>query len=260
MPSPFPGMDPYLETPDLWPDVHAGFIKKIQEFLNPRLRPKYVARVEVRIFVEAGVDDRSHRVPDVRLETARKRKLDVKANPPGGLMIAEPIICPPILDDEIEETYLTIKHRESGALVAVLEVVSPTNKIPGSDGRKSFMSKRREVLNSDVHWVEIDLLRAGIRSNGPFVAGDYRILVSRSNDRTRTWCWPVWLRDKLPTIGIPLRGTDPDVPLDLSAVLDEVYDGGAYDLSIEYAQPPDPPLQPADARWARKVLRGKGPK
>ena len=51
MPSPFPGMDPYLEDPDLWPDVHANLIASIQAELNQQIAPNYVARVEQRVFI-----------------------------------------------------------------------------------------------------------------------------------------------------------------------------------------------------------------
>ena len=173
-------------------------------------------------------------------------------------MVAEPIITPSLLDEETEEAYLTIKHRESKALVAVLEVLSPTNKMLDSDGRRSFMAKRREVLLSHVHWIEIDFLRRGSRANGPTISSDYRILISRSSDRERTKCWPISVRHRLPIIGIPLRGKDPDAPLDLAAVFDAVYDGGAYDRSVDYTKVPETPLKPDDARWAAKLLRAKG--
>jgi hypothetical protein len=258
MPSPFPGMDPYLETPDLWPDVHHGFINEIQKAINPQITPKYVARVEIRDYVESDADLERYRTPDLRIESTPKPKpKSTVAN--GALLIAEPVIVASLLSDQIEEAYLTIKHRESKALVAVLEVMSASNKASGSEGRKSFMEKRREVLASEVHWIEIDLLRDGRRANGPsFPSMAYRVLVARGDDRGLTRCWPISLRQRLPVIGIPLKGSDPDVPLNLSAVLDSVYEVGAYDCSVDYAKPPDPPLAPADAKWANKLLRAKG--
>ena len=258
MPSPFPGMDPYLETPDLFPDVHARFITKIQDALNPRLGPNYVARVEVRVYVESELKSGRELVPDVRVERSRRRRPRSNGTQ-GSLLITEPIIVASQLGDEIEESYLTIRHRESRALVAVLEVMSPTNKVAGSEGSQSFLSKRREVLSSNVHWIEIDLLRGGCRSDGPTTPDvDYRVFISLGNHREYTKCWAISIRQQLPFIGIPLRGNDPDVPLDLAAVLDGVYDGGAYDRSIDYSKAPDPPLRPSDAKWANKLLREKG--
>jgi hypothetical protein len=173
------------------------------------------------------------------------------------LAIAEPLILPTLLDEEIKEARLEIRHVDSHALVAVIEVVSPTNKIRGSRGRVSFMEKRQDVLNSDVHWVEIDLLRAGVPSvtHPPLVPSDYREFVSRAGNRHRARYWPISVRQKLSVIGIPLRGDDPDVPLDLGAVFDAVYDRAAHQVTLNYRKDPHPALEGADAAWARKLLR-----
>jgi hypothetical protein len=217
-----------LETPDLWPDVHHELISQIRSALNPRLRPKYVARVELRVYISDEDDPGQEAlVPDVRI------------------------------DDENEEARLEIKHLESGALVTLVEVLSPTNKIRGARGRASFMAKRQETMASDVHWVEIDLLRAGAPSvtRPALRPSDYRILVSRAGERTKARYWPVGLRQPLPVIGIPLRAPDADVPLDLATVLRAAYDRGAYDLSVDYRQDPDLPLSSEDATWADHLLR-----
>ncbi len=259
MPSPFPGMDPYLETPELWPDVHHELISQIRSFLNPALRPRYVARVELRVYVSDDDDPgREAILPDVRVEKL-KRKGTRKPKDSSALAITEPLTVPLLIDDEIEEARLEIRHLESGSLVTVIEVMSPTNKIRGSRGRASFMEKRREILGSEVHWVEIDLLRAGSPSvtNPPLVSSDYRILVSRAGARSRAKYWPANVRQALPVIGIPLRGKDPDVPLDLGAVLRAAYEHGAYDLSIDYTREPSPLLEAEDAAWADQLLREK---
>ena len=244
MSSPFPGMDPYLETPDLWPDVHHGLISHIQMFLNPGLRPRYVARVELRVYISDDDDPgREALVPDLRIEKPRDKGARRSRTAPA-VAVAEPLIVPLLIDNEIEEARLEIRHLESGSLVTLIEVLSPTNKIRGARGRASFMQKRDETLASDVHWVEIDLLRAGTPSvtHPPLVPSDYRILVSRAGARTKARYWPVNVRQPLPVIGIPLRDPDPDVPLDLAAVLNAAYNHGAYDLSIDYRKKPDPPL------------------
>jgi hypothetical protein len=215
MPSPFPGMDPYLETPLLWRDVHHGLISQIQAALNPKLRPNYVARVELRVYISD--DD----------------------------------------NNEIEEACVEMRHVESDSLVTVIEVLSPTNKIRGSRGRASFMEKRQEIIAGPVHWVEIDLLRKGEPSvtRPALVPSDYRVLISRAGERSRARYWPLSVRQPLPTFGIPLRGTDSDVALDLSAVFHDAYDRGAYDISIDYRKEPDPPLAAEDRSWADELLR-----
>jgi Protein of unknown function (DUF4058) len=263
MPSPFPGMDPYLESPVLWPDVHHELISEIRAALNLRLRPRYVARVELRVYISDEDDPgREALVPDLRVKRHPRRKggRQSRATAPA---VTEPVFAPTLMDEEIKEAFLKILHLETEDLVTLIEVLSPTNKIRGSRGRASFMSKRQEIMNTEIHWVEIDLLRAGVHSvsNPPLhPSSDYRILASRSDQRTRTHYWPVGVRDALPVISIPLRGKDPEVPLDLGAVFRTVYDRAAYDVSIDYRKPPRPPLEGEDAKWARDLLRGRGAK
>lgn len=262
MPSPFPGMDPYLENPQLWPDVHSTVINEIRNALNPALRPRYVARVEMRVYV-SDEDDPARdawRVPDVHIDrTAKRRRLE-PTKQEEVLGITEPLTIPFLVEDEIEEAYLEIREVESKTTVTVLEILSPSNKIRGSAGRESFMDKRRQILASKVHWVEIDLLRAGVPSLDRLAvaSSDYRIVVSHSENRRRARFWPVTLRQKLPVIGVPLRGKDADAPLDLAAVLSTAYDHAGYDLSIDYRRDPEPPLSREDRAWAAKLLREHG--
>jgi hypothetical protein len=212
-------MDPYLEAPWIWPDVHHGLIGESRAALNPHLRPRYVARVEPRVYVS---DD----------------------DEPGRAALVPDFPQAALLDEEVEEAFLKIIHVESEALVTLIEVLSPTNTIRGSRGRASFMAKRHEIMNSEVHWVEIDLLRAGVPSvtDPPLRPSDYRILVSRSDQRTRTRYWPISVRQALPVISVPLRDKEPEVPLDLGAVFRTVYDRAAYDVSLDYRKEPLVPL------------------
>jgi hypothetical protein len=252
-------MDPYLESPALWPDVHHELISEFRAALNPRLRPHYVARVELRVYISDDDDPgRAALVPDLRVETVPKQKGSRKRQPEPVAAMTEPLIVPTLMDEEIEEAFLKIIHVESEALVTVIEILSPTNKIRGSRGRASFMAKRHDIMNSEVHWVEIDLLRTGVPSvtDPPLRPSDYRILISRADQRTRTRYWPISVRQELPTILIPLRGKHPEVPLDVGAVLRSVYDRAAYDVSVDYRKEPHPPLEGDDAKWARELLRG----
>src|SRR5437899_11163938 len=116
MPSPFPGMDPYLETPHLWPDVHHQLISDIRAALNPGLRPRYVARVELRVYISDDDDPgREAIVPDVRIEKPKRKGVKRPKGAPA-VAIAEPLLVPLLMDDEIEEARLEIRHLESGSL------------------------------------------------------------------------------------------------------------------------------------------------
>jgi len=173
--------------------------------------------------------------------------------------IDEPVVFPWVIDQVIEEARIEITDRRSNRLVTVIELVSPSNKTRGSEGRTSFLSKRREIMTCDVNWLEIDLLREGDRSVIPLLPpSDYWAFLCRAEDRPRTHGWPVSLRDKLPVIGVPLAKKDPDAPLDLGKVLNSVYDQAGYAYLLDYTVPPEPPLRPIDAKWANALLRQKG--
>ena len=216
MPSPFPGMDPYLEHPDLWPDVHHELISCIRELLNRVIRPKYVARVEERVYM-ADDDDPlgrpSIQIPDVNVETR-----PVPSN--GGVAtLTETAIAEPVIvsrDDPVREGRVEIREVATGAVVTVIELLSPSNKQKGA-GRVSFVKKRKEVRKSRASWVEIDLLRDGIPHpvKNRFPNHQYLVYSSPAGFRPDAKAWPIRLPDVLPVVGIPLRAPDPDAPLDL---------------------------------------------
>ena len=254
MASPFPGMDPYLEDPATWTGVHAAILAALFEQIGPAVRPKYAVRFEERVFVTDD-DDPGYRlvIPDVRVV---QRDPAEPLRPFASTAIAEPIRATLPADDEVHERSLHVIDVRDRSIVTVIELLSPTNKIAGSFGRASFLRKRREVLAGDAHWMEIDLLRDGLRT--PRLANvpdtDYRVYLSRSGPPRDAFVWPIRLQDRLPTVAFPLRGDDPDVPLDLQAAVTAAVERGSYDLDADYAADPVPPLSgPAEA-WARSVL------
>ena len=149
---------------------------------------------------------------------------------------------------------------ENKKVVTVIEVLSPSNKVLGSRGRASFESKRREVLDSSTHWVEIDLLRSGERvwTRRPLPPCEYLVHVSRMSKRPKGLIWPIRLPQRLPSIPIPLKPEDPDASLELQTVLDTAYDRAGYDLSVDYSRDPTPPLPKEWEAWADKWLEEKG--
>jgi len=251
-------MDPYLEAPWIWPDVHHGLISGCQAMLNPQLPSNYACRVELRVYISEAEDPgRTVFIPDARIDAkpGRKGSRTRKAEP--AFATTEPLIIPTPMDEEVEEAFLKIVHVESQDLIALIEVLSPTNKIRGSAGRRSLMRKRQEVLNTQVHWVEIDLLRDGAPSitSPPLQPCDYRVFISRGDRRLQTRFWPISVRQALPVVPIPLRGKEPEVPLDLGAVLRRAYEHGVYDRSVDYTKPPIPPLEGDDVTWAKELLK-----
>lgn len=264
MPSPFPGMDPYLEDPALWPDVHHRLISIIGEVLTAKLRPHYFARLEQRLYVSDETDPgrSSVIIPDVRIMVAAEQPWSESSwsGDDGGVAVIEPITATTLLIDDICEMRVEIIDSHSRSVVTVIEVLSPANKIPAAAGRKSYSDKRLEVMQSPSHLVEIDLLRGGdpMPIGETFPRCDYRIHVSRVADRPQGKPWMFGVRDRLPDVPIPLKPIDPDVMLPLRAILDTAYERAGYDLDIDYCREPVPPLQGTDVKWANKLLVEKG--
>lgn len=260
MPSPFPGMDPYLERH--WGDVHSSLVIYARDRLQSTLPRDLRARVEERVFVESPEVNTRAFIPDVRIVEGRRRK-EVLVPSLSAVAVAEPIIV--WTDDEVTEGYIEIREKAPGRrIVTAIEFLSPSNKLPGL-GRKKFLAKRDELLEGGVSLVEIDLVREGKR---PYPVGlssllpaqrtEYQVWVRRGWNAARVEVYPVPLRESLPVIRIPLRQTDADVHLDLQALIAESYAKGDYDDDIDYKAEPEPPLSREDARWADAILRKAG--
>ena len=259
MPSPFPGMDPYLETAALWPDVHHGLISELQAELNRCLRPKYHVRVEERVYI-SDENDPGRRVfnPDVRIRhTGRAEAADQTVHSSESTTaVVEPVVATTMIDDEIHEARLEVIDSASRIVVTVIEVLSLSNKVEGSRGQQSYRQKRKEVMQSPRHFVEIDLLRVGVpiwtRESLP--KGDYFVHLSRHGERPKGLIWPILLPQRLPAVDIPVRPEDPDAKLDLQQMLDAVYDRAAYDLEIDYGAPTDPALPTEYESWVKDLF------
>jgi hypothetical protein len=139
-------------------------------------------------------------------------------------------------------------------LVTAIELLSPTNK--QGDGRAEYLERRRKLLLSTAHLIEIDLLRRGHRvpMKEPLPPFPYFVVVSRADRRPLCNVWPVALDQRLPTIRVPLLPGDSDVHLDLQGALDAVYDAFAYAATIDYSQPPDVPFTADEGTVAARIL------
>lgn len=262
MPSPFPGMDPYLEG-YLWADVHNALASKIRQQLVPKLRPRYIARLEIYLVEDTAPEGEIGVLyPDVevlRVQSADSRSTGAEASSStksySSVVVAPaPLTLPMLLPVEVRIVTVEIRDTASNTLVACIEVLSPVNK--REPGLTPYRQKRQRLYSANVHLIEIDLLRRGTRPfNHPRLPESaYLVSVTRAQSGAVD-VWPIHLQDPLPTIPVPLRSPDADVPLDLGEAVTAIYDEAAYDLSINYAEvPPPPKLSEAELQWVDELL------
>lgn len=255
MPSPFPGMDPYLEG-NCWTSFHAQMAPMIAHQLMPLLRPKYIALPE-RKYIGGSLEDvmiaSTTMIPDVGIRKAR-----TKANAPVATLEASPSIkLRTRIATKIPHYRVEIRDVNHRRLVTAIELLSPTNK---GSGRKQYLRKRRAFLQSSAHLLEIDLHHQGKRIplDDPYPDAAYYVLLNRAKKRTWTEVWPIALEQPLPTVPVPLLKGDADVPLDLQAAFTKLYDAGGFDLVVDYRQPPEVELSPAETVWLDEQLVAAG--
>lgn len=260
MPSPFPGMDPYLEG-ELWQEFHETLASAIRAQLMPRLAPKYVALLAKRYVLDRpalGVFDAPPRVvyPDVHV--VAPPGMPATAPGPGQGAIAAPAVdLPSFL--ETPQRSIEIRDVAERRLVTVIEILSPANK--HGDGAREYNDRRLELLRTQAHLLELDLLRQGLRipPDGVLPPAAYYVSLSRQRRRPFTQIWTVGLRDRLPVVPTPLLPPDPDVPLDLQAAVDACFALVGYERLLPYRDPPPPPeLGAEDEEWLAVTLRGAG--
>lgn len=256
MPTPFPGMDPYLERPALWPDVHNRLIVALADDLAPRLRPRYVIAVEERVYHYQPAALTFAGRPDLTVARLNEPAARCRASPAprsAGVAVVE---LP--MPDLAREAYLEVRGRDE-RVVTVLEILSPANKVPG-EGRELYERKRRRVLDSLTNLVEIDLLRGGqpMAMSGDGQPSHYRILVSRGHARPWADLYYFGVRDSIPAFPLPLQAGEEEPAVALEDLLHALYDRAGYDLRIDYRGEPEPPLDAEDAAWAAALLHEAG--
>jgi Protein of unknown function (DUF4058) len=211
MASPFPGMDPYLEHPSRWSEVHSRFISAIANNLEDKLSDTYFISFE---------------------------------------KVTLPIPM------EVRESYLEVRDIETGDVITAIELLSPVNKRSG-EGRRTYEFKRQAILGSQTHFIEIDLLRSG----SPMAMGeapeptDYRLLVSRANDRPLAQLYGFNVEQPIPLIPVPLKIGEQDLDLNLKLLLDEIYAQARYARRIDYQTAPVPPLRDMSQAWAIDLIQ-----
>ncbi|MGD2179723.1 DUF4058 family protein [Lusitaniella coriacea LEGE 07167] len=259
MPSLFPGMNPYLENPELWPEVHSRLIVALADEIAPALLPHYYVAIEKRIYLTAPEENLLIGIPDVSVISQGiqpSQELE-KSNAPTATLSKpdEPQTVTLPLAEEVQERYLEIRDTSTGKVVTAIELLSPKNKRAG-EGREAYLRKRQRILTSSTHLVEIDLLRGGkpMPIQGATQLKDYRILTSRSDLRPHAQLYAFTVQDEIPKFELPLTTGDSTPIVDLKPILDGIYDRGGYPFRIDYSQPSIPPLSREKKAWVKTLL------
>jgi hypothetical protein len=258
MPSPFPGMDPYLEHPSYWPSLQQYFCTRLADVLRDVLPRRYLAQVKERVFRE----EQAALFPPAA--TNHERPLPPRPTPPDGRLDQHhsPAWFIPTAPEDIRETFVEIVvPGEPHQVVSVIELLGPANKTPETTSRCTYRRQQKSLLAGAVHLLEIDVLRAGLPTvAAPFERivrrGRFHYLVSLSRAGGREFCevWPIALRDSLPRVVLPLAAGDSDLTLDLQTVFTYCYEAGSFARRIDYHDEPFYPLSCTDAAWAEKVV------
>ncbi len=260
MPSPFPGMDPYLESPVYWRGFHNALITEIMRALNSVLPPGFAANAEERVYVlpqeRTAVPDVSVRKPSrVQRRPSHAGTAVMAPTPPDGEVTAYP--------EEQREPFVEIRATDDWEkVITVIEVLSPANKSLEGAGRDEYLRKQQAVLNSETHLVEVDLLLGGrhtvaaplqaLRKRGKW---DYLVSLHRSTQRYTFHYWFCSLRKPLPIVSIPLTADADDAPLDLQACFTGAYDAGPYSRSMDYRNPPPVPVPGTHSAWLKRLMQ-----
>ncbi|KYC35044.1 hypothetical protein WA1_09925 [Scytonema hofmannii PCC 7110] len=259
MPSPFPGMKPYLEQSAFWSSFHTRLLVAIADTVAPQLRPKYYIEVETRTYQDSESDEVLVGVPDATvLKSSSSHPAREKLQSETGLTLTQKrpqsIALP--MPITVKERYLEVREIGSDTVITVIEVLSPKNKQKGS-GRTAYEKKRGRVLGSLSHLIEIDLLRAHspMTMLGKVQPTDYRIVVSRSPQRPKADLYGFNLPEPIPSFPLPLSLSDEELSVDLQPIVDGVCERAGYNDRIDYSQPvPPPKLSQANQQWVEELL------
>lgn len=254
MPSPFPGMDPYLEDPTNWADFHHTFITYWREAIAAVLPRHYQAKINEQLsLVELPAADR-RAAPDLTVSRPATMP-DRRPGAPVGAATLEPVTLEVEVLEQPVEAYIEIIRRPDRTVVTVLELLSPANK--NNPGRGTYLAKRNALIQQDVHLVEVDLLRGGQRVpiRGDLPAGDYYAYISRGDRRPACDVYSWTIRQPLPTLPVPLKAPDPNVHVSLANVFATAYERGGYADDIDYTGAVSAPIRPEDRAWAAEQVR-----
>ncbi|MEZ6153739.1 MAG: DUF4058 family protein [Pirellulaceae bacterium] len=255
MKSPFPGVDPYLEQH--WGDIHTSLMVYIRDQITEQLPSDLQARVEESVSVD---EDEALRwiYPDVKV-IEQPKSSSSSAVAIAEATVAEPLIIP-VPSELPTQRHIEIVDRSSGnRVVTAIELLSPVNKEDGL-GRQAYRRKQLDYIAAGVNLVEIDFIRAGTfvvaapQTGIPLAKRTpYVVCIRRVQRPDEAEIIAVAIDKPVPNFRIPLRPTDGDIVLQLQPLLDDCYRRGRY-ASIDYSQPPRPPLDERATIWANQLL------
>lgn len=260
----FPGLDPFIESSGLWEDFHSHLIEAIADDLSRQVPDRYVVRTGERAYVVVAESEGKieHQFkPDVGITSSKD------TGRPGGVAIAElatssdSIAMRAFVSSEFRETFIEIHAiQPTRQLVTCLEVLSPSNKRPGTAGWELYARKRQGLLLGEANLVELDLLRGGTKPAmlDPWPACPYTILVARRSQSPVCRVWRVFFHRPLPRFPVPLADSDPDVMVDLSPMVEAIYRRYRYERDIDYARPLSPAATLDESAWLAEVLAPAG--
>lgn len=249
-------MDPFIESRRIWTDFHLDLAAEMRAHLNAHIQPGYYATAVTYVtydVIEVTQSQPRAVSPDVSVWRTVQH-----VQTPDSVAVIDPPLAQSVVRVEAPVRLARVEVREAGTdtLVTAIEILSPVNKRPGPERRK-YLRKRRDLLRSEVHVMELDLLRGGERSplETPLPLAPYYATLARSERRPYVDVWPIQLTTRLPVLPVPLSAPDPDVPLDLGALVQAVYTRGGYATRIDYRQPvPPPPLTSEQQAWVEELL------
>ena len=222
MPSPLPGMDPYLEDDKLWPAFHHQLVNCLHQVLLPGLVDRYRSRLGHRQYVT-----------EMPLFTS-------------------------IIRETHQEEYIEIRQRSDGRLVSLIDVVSPANKLT-PEGRQAYLDKRREGRVAQASLVEVDLVLQGQPlleySREGLPEWNYAVTVTRSTQPDRFEIYTATLQKRLPRFRLPLATDDRDTVVDLHTAFVRSYEQGDFAKKIDYGRDPIVPLKDPDRQWLLGFLK-----
>ncbi len=256
--TPFPGMDPYLERRSLWEEVYVQLITALARELNPLLRPQYRVAVEKRTYLTVTGGSEPAGKPDVLVLAGDKSSRSQEhRSAPTQAVNGSPLIVELPIPEQIVERYLEVRDVATNEVITTVEILPRVNKSDKA-GRNAYTKKRHQVLRSQTHLVEIDLLRAGEPVEINLTREehkDYHILISRSHQRPCAEVYACTLREPLPLFSLPLRTGEVEPVVDLTRILHELYEILNFDLAVDYTQDADPPVPEEEAKWVDQLLR-----